>query len=83
MRFPNLAWAIKENRFTHYRLAAALGMGETKFSRAMNGLQDFTSGERKKLSQVLGYPETWLFREVVPPKPVHKEPAADRVPAHA
>ena len=80
MKFPNLAWAIKEARLTHYKMAAALGMGETRFSRSMNRLQDFTSGERKKISQVLGYPEGWLFQGVIPPKPVRREPVADPVP---
>ena len=80
MKFPNLAWAIKEARLTHYKIAAALGMGETRFSRSMNGLQDFTLEERKEISQVLGYPGVWLFQEVCPP---HRAPAADPISIQA
>ena len=80
MKFPNLAWAIKEARLTHYKIAAALGMGETRFSRSMNGLQDFTSEERKKISQVLGYDAGWLFQGITPPRPAPKD--AEPVPIY-
>jgi hypothetical protein len=42
-------------------------MGESKFSRAMNGRIEFTAGERQKIADFLGYQVEWLFQEVSPP----------------
>ena len=83
MRFPNLVWAVAQQRMAHYQLALAVNMGESRFSRAVNGRIEFSPEQREKITQVLGYPETWLFREVVPPKPVNREHAADRVSVQA
>ncbi len=79
MKFPNLAWSMKQVRLTNYRLAAILGMGESKFSRSMNGLSEFTPQQKRKISEVLSYPKAWLFAEVRPPQSsVEAEPAATR-----
>lgn len=67
MKFPNLAWAIARRRLPHYEAAVAVGMGESKFSRAMNGRIEFTADERARITKLLGFPEPWLFQEIVPP----------------
>lgn len=67
MKFPNLSWAIAHRRLPHYEAAVAVGMGESKFSRAMNGRIEFTAGERQKIADFLGYQVEWLFQEVSPP----------------
>lgn len=67
MKFPNLSWAIARRRVPHYEAAVAVGMGESKFSRAMNGRFEFTADERQKIGDFLGYPVEWLFQEVSPP----------------
>ena len=67
MRFSNLSWAIARRRLPHYEAAVAVGMGESKFSRALNGRIEFTAGERQKIADFLGYPVEWLFQELTPP----------------
>ena len=67
MRFPNLVWAIAHKRLAHYQAAVAVGMGESKFSRAINGRVEFTSQERAKIAELLGFSEAWLFQEIMPP----------------
>ncbi len=82
MKYTNLVWAIKACRSTQYRVAAASDMGESAFSRALNGIAEFTPEQRQKIAGALGYPECWLFQEVRPPKPVRRELATDQVSAH-
>lgn len=66
MKFPNLVWAANYRGMTHYRLAAAANMSESYFSRRLHGRGSFTPIERERLSEVLGFSETWLFSEPVP-----------------
>jgi len=66
MRFPNLVWATNHRGMTHYRLAAAVNMSESYFSRRLHGRGSFTTVERKRISEVLGFAERWLFSEPVP-----------------
>jgi transcriptional regulator with XRE-family HTH domain len=74
MRFPNLIWAASHRGMTHFRLAANAGLSEARFSRGLNGRVEFRSNERKRISEVLGYDEGWLFRETLPPgRPELKE----------
>ena len=82
MRFPNLVWAVAQRRMAHYELALVVNMGESRFSRAVNGRIEFSTEQREMITQALGYPETWLFREVIPPKSVDREPIDDRVAMH-
>lgn len=67
MKFPNLAWAIAHRRFAQYEVGDAIGKRESAFSRAVNGRVEFTSQERAKIAGLLGFPEAWLFQEIVPP----------------
>jgi hypothetical protein len=67
MRFPNLAWAARQNGLPHYRLAAGVGLSERRFSRGLTGRLDFTDSERQKLAAFLHYPVGWLFQETIPP----------------
>ena len=68
MKYPNLSWAIRERWLTHYRVAAANQMSESAFSRALNGVTNFTSGQKAKIAQILNYPRGWLFQEVQLPR---------------
>ena len=68
MRFPNLAWAARQNGLTHYRVAAGIEVSESKFSRCLTGRLDFTDEEREKLASFLNYPVSWLFQEIAPPE---------------
>jgi len=67
VKFPNLVWAINDQRMAHYQAAAKAGMGESRFSRCLSGRSEFTSEEQRKIGSCLGYPATWLFQEVSPP----------------
>ena len=66
MRFPNLVWATNHRGMTHYRLAAAANMSESYFSRRLHGRGSFTALERKRISEVLGFADAWLFSEPAP-----------------
>ncbi len=68
MKFPNLAWAIAHRRFAQYEVGDAIGKRESAFSRAVNGRVEFTSQERAKIALLLGFPQAWLFQEIVPPR---------------
>ena len=72
MRFPNLVWAIAQRRQAHYETAAEVGMSESRFSRCLSGRAEFSPEERQRLTDVLDYPDAWLFREVTPPQPLQK-----------
>ena len=76
MQYPNLAWAIAVRNSTHYATAAAVGLSESRFSRAMNGRVRFSTEERKRIARLLGYPERWLFTEARPPR--HRNASVDR-----
>jgi hypothetical protein len=71
MKFPNLSWAIARQHRAHYRAALEAGMSESRFSRCLSGRSQFAPEERRKLATCLGYAETWLFQEVVPPARVN------------
>ncbi len=79
MKFPNLAWAIAHRRFAQYEVGDAIGKRESAFSRAVNGRVEFTSEERAKIAVLLGFPETWLFQEIVPPPLGSKQQVEVRV----
>jgi helix-turn-helix protein len=68
MKFPNLSWATHQGGLTHYRVAARVGMSESKFSRCLTGRSEFSQEERSRLAAVLQYPQAWLFQEIVPPE---------------
>jgi transcriptional regulator with XRE-family HTH domain len=66
MKFPNLAWAIREHG-SHFRFAALLGKSESWLSRRLTGHVEFTDKDRARIAQALGYPADWLFRTPQPP----------------
>lgn len=68
MKFPNIHWALSQQRMTQYELARVIGSSESKLSRALSGRLEFAPEERTKIADVLGFPEPWLFQEVVPPR---------------
>jgi hypothetical protein len=72
MRYPNLAWAARQHGLTHYRVAAGVGLSESKFSRGLTGRLEFTDEERENLAALLCYPASWLFQEIVPPERLQK-----------
>ena len=71
MRFPNLLWAIRENRLAQFELAARVGVSESKMSRAINGRLDLSADERHRIADALGYPVAWLFRPMTQPRAQH------------
>ena len=68
MRYPNLLWALADRRMPNYRLAHELGTSESRFSRAMRGLTQFSADERHLIAELLGYPAQWLFQQPQPPR---------------
>jgi hypothetical protein len=68
MKFPNLAWAIRQDGLANYHVAAAIELSETKFSRCLTGRSEFSPEDREKLAAFLRYPSAWLFLEISPPK---------------
>jgi hypothetical protein len=68
MKFPNLVWATSRERLTHYRLAAAVGISESRFSRCLSGRAEFCQNEREAIARELDYTEGWLFQEITPPE---------------
>ena len=72
MRFPNLAWAARQDGLTHYRVAAGAGMSESAFSRGLSGRCDFSVKDQEKIAAFLCYPASWLFQEIVPPERLQK-----------
>lgn len=69
MKFLNVIYAISLQRKPHYQIAQAVGISEWRFSRLLNGRSEFTPGERKRLAEILGSDEAWLFELPKPPKP--------------
>jgi hypothetical protein len=61
MGYPNLLWILANKKIPHYRLANRVGISESRFSRALNGRQKFSTGERRVISKIMGYSERWLF----------------------
>ena len=78
MQFPHLVWAIAQRRQRNYELASAIGVSESKFSRAMRGLLDFSPEQRQRIATILDLPENWLFQKPRPPGPTCK-PAQEKV----
>lgn len=68
MRFPNLAWALHNSRIRQYELAGALGVSESWLSRALSGRVLFQQEQRKRIAEICGYGEKWLFEIPVPPE---------------
>ena len=66
MRFPNLAWAIREHG-SQFQFAAQLGESESWVSRRLTGRVEFTDTDRARLADALGYPADWLFQTPQPP----------------
>ena len=75
LRFPNLAWAIRE-RGSQFQFAAQLGESESWVSRRLTGRVEFSAEERQRIAHELGYPAEWLFQIMVPPTP---EPDCSRL----
>lgn len=69
MKFLNLVYAISLQRKPHYEIAQAVGISEWRFSRLLNGRSEFLAAERRRIAEVLGFDEGWLFETPKPPKP--------------
>jgi hypothetical protein len=67
VRFPNLLAAMAAKGKRHYETARAVRMSESRFSRCLRGLEDFSRGEREKIAEFLGRPARWLFKQIRPP----------------
>lgn len=76
MRYPNLAWALANNRKRQYQLANELKVSESWLSRALAGRAQFTPEQRKRIAEYCGYGEAWLFKIAAPPPPTEREPVA-------
>jgi len=68
--FPNLLFAISDQRLTHYEFCDEVKFDPTRFSRCLNGRLDFSASEKGKISEALRYPQGWLFKEISPPSRV-------------
>lgn len=66
MKFPNLAWAIRE-RGSQFEFAAQIGESESWVSRRLTGRVEFTAEERARVARILGFPAHWLFQAPEPP----------------
>ncbi len=66
--YANLRTAAIFRGIAGYRLGAAVGMTAATFSRVLNGYEarDFTVNERKRLVELLGFKERWLFSRLSP-----------------
>lgn len=69
MRFLNLFWAISDVGRSHYQVASAAGLSESRFSRGLHGRLQFTKEEQQRIAAAVGgYSVEWLFSEVDPPE---------------
>lgn len=68
--FPNLFFAISQQRLTHYRFCDGVKIDPTRFSRCLNGRLDFSASEKERIAEALAYPSDWLFQEIKPPPQV-------------
>jgi hypothetical protein len=66
LKYPNIHWAIERRRLRQFELASNLKMDPSRLSRCLTGRSDFAPHERKRISQILGFKEDWLFCEPVP-----------------
>jgi transcriptional regulator with XRE-family HTH domain len=66
MMFPNLIWAIRQERMAQFDLAAKAGLFESRLSRAINGRVELSTTERERIANILGYSVAWLFRPMTP-----------------
>jgi transcriptional regulator with XRE-family HTH domain len=69
VKFLNLVYAISLQRKRHYEIAQAAGISEWRLSRLLNGRNEFTPAERRRIADALGFDEGWLFETPKPPKP--------------
>ena len=67
MRFANLEWLLAQRRIARYQLASLLRTSEGSISRKLSGRSEFLPHERTRVSEFLGYQQSWLFQETVPP----------------
>jgi hypothetical protein len=66
MKFPNLAWAIRE-RGSQFQFAAQIGESESWLSRRLTGRVEFEEDDRERVARILGLPAGWLFQTPEPP----------------
>lgn len=74
----NLRWKIQTAGRKNYEIAAA-SVSESKFSRALAGRTDLTTGEQERVAAALGVEDrTWLFKQfsTVPRTYICDEPVA-------
>ena len=68
MKFPNLEYAISLRRLKQWEVAQAAGITEWRFSRSLNGRNEFTPIERVHIADVLKFDQAWLFETPKPPR---------------
>lgn len=74
MRFPYLWFALAEKNIPRYAVAAAIERSESRVSRGLRGIIEFSEKEKQKIAALVGFPASWLFSEVVPPADVPAGP---------
>lgn len=79
MKYPNLNWALAQWG-PRYRFAAALDESESWLSRRLAGRFEFSADDRKRITNVLGYSEPWLFQTPTPPA---RNQSTELIHAHA
>ncbi len=78
MRFANLLAVMAAKGKKQYETARAVGMSESRFSRCLRGIQDFSFEEQQKIAQFLGRPGHWLFKQIRLPRDGAKKIAVPR-----
>ena len=80
--FINLAVAMRAKGYKQHVVAAAAGMTESTFSRALHGRGTFGPNERKRIAEFLNADEGWLFAALARiPRPAsrgEREPMASQ-----
>jgi hypothetical protein len=66
LKYPNLLWAIS-GRGNRWKFARVMDHSESWLSRRLLGRVEFSSEDRQKIAEALGYPAEWLFQELQPP----------------
>ena len=66
MELGRLRGVMAEKGMRQYEVARGAGISESRFSRCLRGLEQFSPEEREKIARFLGLPVRLLFREVKP-----------------
>ena len=61
MRYPNLYFATRDQRYADWEIARKIGLTPWAYSRRKVGQVDFTDKEKLRIAQILRFDEAWLF----------------------